>query len=122
MVEMSWHHLAACFFGGVFLANFFPHFMAALSGRRFPTPFATPPFRGLSSPAVNVLWALVNLVAAYALLVLAGSFDVRSVPDVATAMAGFGLASLGLARSIGKLAAKSEVPPERGMVPDPRRR
>jgi len=49
-------------FGWAFLANFVPHFVNGISGDRFTTPFAKPPGRGLSSPAVNVLWGLLNLV------------------------------------------------------------
>jgi hypothetical protein len=96
-------HNVACFFGGVFLANFVPHFVAGVSGRTFPSPFATPPFRGLSSPVVNVLWGLLNLAVAYALLVIVGSLDAKNVSQVSVAAAGFGLASLGIARSLGRL-------------------
>ena len=63
---MAWQDGVAYFFGGVFLANFTPHFIAGVSGRPFHSPFATPPFRGLSSPVVNVLWALFNLAVVYA--------------------------------------------------------
>jgi hypothetical protein len=100
---MLWHDVAAYFFGGVFLANFVPHFVAGVSGRPFPSPFATPPFRGLSSPAVNVLWGLFNLAGTYALLVVVGNFELRHVSHVAVAATGFSLASLGIARSLGKL-------------------
>jgi hypothetical protein len=58
---MIWYDYIACFFAGVFLANVVPHFVHGISGDRFPTPFAKPPGRGLSSPTVNVLWALLNL-------------------------------------------------------------
>ncbi len=57
----------ACFFSGLFLANAVPHFVHGISGDRFPTPFAHPPGKGLSSPLVNVLWALANLVIGYVL-------------------------------------------------------
>jgi hypothetical protein len=57
----------ACFFAGVFLANVVPHFVHGISGDRFPTPFAQPRGKGLSSPTVNVIWALFNLVAGYIL-------------------------------------------------------
>ena len=57
----------ACFFSGVFLANAVPHFVHGISGDRFPTPFAHPPGKGLSSPTVNVLWALLNLFFGYVL-------------------------------------------------------
>jgi hypothetical protein len=52
----------ACFFAGMFLANVVPHFVHGVSGDRFPTPFSHPPGKGLSSPTVNVVWALFNLV------------------------------------------------------------
>lgn len=98
---MIWHDVAR-FFGGVFFANALPHLVAGVSGRSFPTPFATPPFRGPSSPVVNVLWALANLAVAYALLVRVGSLEPRSMSQVATTAVGFGLASLGIARSTGR--------------------
>jgi hypothetical protein len=59
---MNWSHGIAAFFAGMFLANVVPHFVHGISGDRFPTPFAHPPGKGLSSPLVNVLWALFNLV------------------------------------------------------------
>jgi len=65
---MTWHHYVSCFFAGAFLANFVPHFVHGISGDRFPTPFSKPPGKGLSSPMVNVLWSLLNLVAGYCLL------------------------------------------------------
>lgn len=104
---MFWHEVLAYFFGGVFVANFVPHFVAGVSGRPFPSPFATPPFRGLSSPVVNVLWSLFNLAVAYALLMVVGSFEPRHVSHIAVAAAGFGLASLAIARSLGKLQRSS---------------
>ena len=65
---MTWYHYLACFFAGMFLANFVPHFVKGVCGDRFPTPFARPPGRGLSSPLVNVLWSLLNLVVGYTLV------------------------------------------------------
>jgi ABC-type glycerol-3-phosphate transport system substrate-binding protein len=64
---MNWYHYIACFFAGAFLANFVPHFVHGISGDGFPTPFAKPPGKGLSSPTVNVIWALANLVVGYLL-------------------------------------------------------
>ena len=64
---MNWYHYIACFFAGLFLTNVVPHFVSGISGDRFPTPFAHPPGRGLSSPTVNVIWALFNLVVGYIL-------------------------------------------------------
>jgi hypothetical protein len=97
----------AYFFGGVFLANFFPHFIAGTSGLRFYTPFATPPFRGLSSPVVNVLYALFNLAMAYVLLVVVGRLEPRHGPHLAISAAGFGLWSVFVARSVTRLRRSS---------------
>ena|SRR5208283_2362393 len=65
---MKWYHYVACFFAGIFLANTVPHFVHGVSGDSFPTPFSNPPGKGLSSPIVNVLWALANLLIGYILL------------------------------------------------------
>ena len=104
---MPWYNVAAHFVGGAFLANFAPHFIAGVSGLPFYSPFATPAFRGLSSPAVNVLYALFNLAVAYALLVVVGRLELRHVAQVAVSAAGFGLGSLGIAWRAGKLQAGS---------------
>jgi hypothetical protein len=64
---MNWYDYIACFFAGMFLANVVPHFVHGISGDRFPTPFARPPGKGLSSPMVNTLWALLNLAIGYVL-------------------------------------------------------
>ncbi|MDB5023335.1 MAG: hypothetical protein JWP78_1090 [Mucilaginibacter sp.] len=64
---MQWYHYFSGFWAGMFLANFVPHFIKGVSGDAFPTPFAKPPGKGLSSPIVNVLWALINLMVGYLL-------------------------------------------------------
>lgn len=64
---MTWPHYIACFFAGVIFANVVPHFVYGICGDRFPTPFANPPGKGLSSPVVNVLWENLNLVIGYIL-------------------------------------------------------
>src|ERR1700678_1603649 len=64
---MNWYDYIAAFFAGMFLANVVPHFVQGICGDRFPTPFAHPPGKGLSSPTVNVLWALLNLAVGYIL-------------------------------------------------------
>jgi hypothetical protein len=66
-ILVNWYDYIACFFAGAFLANTVPHFVHGISGDRFPTPFAHPPGKGLSSPTVNVFWALFNLIVGYAL-------------------------------------------------------
>lgn len=65
---MEWYQYIASFFAGAFLANVIPHFVHGVSGNKFPTPFAKPPGKGLSSPTVNVVWALFNLFVGYLLL------------------------------------------------------
>jgi hypothetical protein len=64
---MTWYNYTASFFAGMFLANVVPHFVHGISGDRFPTPFADPPGKGLSSPTTNVVWALINLIVGYVL-------------------------------------------------------
>ena len=65
---LKWGHYIAAFFAGFFLANTVPHFVHGISGDAFPTPFANPPGKGLSSPLVNALWACFNLLVGYMLL------------------------------------------------------
>jgi hypothetical protein len=55
------------FFGRNVFCECLPHFVHGISGDRFPTPFANPPGKGLSSATVNVVWALLNLVVGYIL-------------------------------------------------------
>ena len=64
---MKWYHYIAAFFAGGFLTNAIPHLVNGISGNAFPSPFANPPGQGLSSPLVNVLWALFNLLIGYLL-------------------------------------------------------
>lgn len=64
---MEWYHHILEFLAGVFLTNFVPHFVQGISGNRFPTPFSKPHGIALSSPTLNVFWALFNLVTGYLL-------------------------------------------------------
>ena len=91
---MEWYHYLAALFSGAFAANFVPHFVHGSSGNRFPTPFSKPRGVGLSSPTVNVLWALFNLLAA-CLLYIAAPLD-RAHPLLLLAFfIGISLLSLG---------------------------
>jgi hypothetical protein len=65
---LKWYHYAAIFFGAFLLTNAAPHFLNGASGNPFPSPFADPPGKGLSSPLVNVLWGSFNLLLGYILL------------------------------------------------------
>ena len=71
---MTWYAYLAYFFAGFFLANGVPHFVNGISGKRFPSPFASPPGRGESPPVVNALWGLVDFVIGYVLIVGVGDF------------------------------------------------
>jgi hypothetical protein len=53
---------------GLFLCNCIPHLCAGLRGESFPTPFAKPPGKGLSSALTNTLWGSFNLVVGLLLL------------------------------------------------------
>jgi hypothetical protein len=68
MKTIKWYHYIAAFFAGFFLANTVPHFVHGISGDPFPSPFANPPGKGLSSPLVNAIWACFNLLVGYILL------------------------------------------------------
>ena len=94
---MNWYHYLACFFSGVFLTNAVPHFVHGISGDRFPSPFAQPRGKGLSSPTVNVVWALFNLFVGY-LLFRAGK--VLSSGDAALIVFFAGMAAISTMMSI----------------------
>ena len=59
---MKWYHYLTCFFTGVFFINSMPHLIHGISGDYFPTPFANPPGKGLSSPVINLSWGYFNLL------------------------------------------------------------
>jgi hypothetical protein len=90
---MPWYRFVACFFAGLFAANVVPHFVHGISGDRFPTPFSKPPGRGLSSPIVNVLWALLNMIAGY-FLIRAGQVFSGDTAALAIFFAGIAVLSI----------------------------
>ena len=92
-MSMHGYNYLFCFLGGAFTANFVPHFVRGITGSEFPTPFAKPPGRGMSSAPVNVVWALINAVGAY-LVLKAGNFSISNEPTLIIAFAGFAVASL----------------------------
>lgn len=59
---MIWQFYLCAFFAGAFLTNAIPHFVQGMCGNKFPTPFAKPPGKGLSSALVNVIWGLFNAI------------------------------------------------------------
>ena len=96
---MQWYHFVAYFFGGAFFVNAIPHFVNGVSGRPFPSPFASPPGKGLSSPTVNVLWGSLNLVVGYLLVFRIGTFDFRRAHDVVIVGVGGFLMAVMLSRA-----------------------
>ncbi len=102
---MPWYHYVAWFFAGAFLVNSVPHFTNGVSGRPFPTPFASPPGKGLSPSWVNVLWGLFNVLIGYLLLYRVGNFSLRSTPDVVVLGIGVLLMAVMLARTFAPLSA-----------------
>jgi hypothetical protein len=90
---MEWYHYLAAFFSGAFLANAVPHFVHGISGDKFPTPFATPPGKGLSSSTVNVIWAIFNLAVGYSLFV-AGKVSEAKLLTIITFFAGISFLSI----------------------------
>ncbi len=100
---MHWYHLPAYFFAGAFLANFVPHFVSGVLGRALQSPFASPPFRGLSSSRVNVLWGLCNLAVAYALIAHVGDFEPRRALDAGAFGLGLAAMSLLTTRSVARI-------------------
>ena len=100
---MHWYFFAAYFLGGAFFVNAVPHFFQGVSGRSFPTPFASPPGKGQSSPAVNVLWGAANALAGYLLVAHVGEFHLRSFPDALAAGAGGLAMAIMLSQVFGQL-------------------
>jgi hypothetical protein len=99
----TWYWGVAHFLGGAFLANAIPHLISGVSGRALQTPFASPPFRGLSSPTVNVAWGLFNLAVAYLLLLRIGEFDIRNWLEMAICFTGFSAMALQCARAFERI-------------------
>ncbi|WCT11969.1 hypothetical protein [Mucilaginibacter jinjuensis] len=94
---MEWYQYLAAFFAGAFLANTVPHFVKGICGDKFPTPFAKPPGKGLSSPTTNVIWALANLVIGYLLL---GKGNINNEHPAALITCFIGIAAMGIMLSI----------------------
>ena len=100
---MPWYQYVAYFVAGAFLVNSVPHLVNGLSGRRFPTPFASPPGQGESSPTVNVLWGALNLVVGYLLVLHVGEFHLRNLTDALVLGVGGLLIAIMLSRAFGRI-------------------
>jgi len=93
----------AYFAAGAFLANGIPHFVNGISGRRFQSPFAKPPGVGESSPIINVIWGLANLIVGLVLLSGIGEFNFGFSLDMLLFLIGFGVMALILAWHFGRV-------------------
>jgi hypothetical protein len=101
---MRWYHYLALFFAGAFLVNSVPHFTNGISGRPFPSPFASPPGQGLSSPVVNVLWGSFNFIVGV-ILCRVGRFDAKRLVPLVTVAVGGILMAITLANAFGQVFA-----------------
>lgn len=90
---MEWYHYFYGFWAGAFLSNSVPHFVKGVCGDKFPTPFAKPHGKGLSSPTLNVVWALFNLVIGYLFFKLS-KLSCQDNLSLITSFAGFAIMSL----------------------------
>jgi len=105
---MGWYVYCAHFVAGLFLANAVPHFVNGISGERFQSPFASPPGVGKSSPLVNVLWGMANLVIGYVLLFGVGEFAGGLSVDALVVALGILATAVGLARHFGHVRQASD--------------
>ena len=98
----------AYFAAGLFLANGIPHFVNAVSGRKFQSPFTSPPGVGESPPMINVIWGLANLILGYILVFGVGEFETGLSLDVLLMMAGFCIMALVLTWHFGRVRNPAE--------------
>ncbi len=101
MISGSPGNYALLALAGALLCNCLPHLASGSRGEAFPTPFADPPGRGLSSPLLNFLWGAANLSIGLYLLPRLDAVDPR-LGRVAVA-AGFVAAGCYLAVHFGRV-------------------
>jgi hypothetical protein len=87
---------------GYFLRMLCRSLLRGVSGDRFPTPFAHPPGKGLTSSTVNVVWALFNLVVGYVLF-RTGKVATGEIPGL-----GVGVALMSVMLSVGFVKRERE--------------
>ncbi len=106
---MAWYVYVAHFFAGVFLVNGIPHLVNGVSGRRFQSPFASPPGIGESPALVNALWGFANVVIGYALLAGVGAFAFGLSLDALAVGLGALAMAVALAWHFGRLNSKLKI-------------
>ena len=100
---MPWYVYVAYLAAGGFLANGVPHFVNGISGRKFQSPFASPPTVGESSPVVNVIWGMCNFAIGLVLIRGVGQFRCGLLTDVALVGAGMLVTGAALGWYFGKV-------------------
>ncbi len=100
---MPWYQYVAHFFGGAFSVNAIPHFVSGVTGRSFPSPFAKPPGKGMSSPMVNVFWGAFNAIVGYALVFHVGYFAMHDASGVAVVAVGGLVMGVMLSNAFGQV-------------------
>jgi hypothetical protein len=78
---------------GVFLTNSLLHLIHGINGDAFPTPFADPPGTRLSSPVINIFWAVFNIIIGV-LLLKTGKVSFRNKYTVILFICGIGFLGL----------------------------
>ena len=101
--KMAWYVYLAYFASGIFITNGIPHFVNGISGNKFQSPFASPPGVGESSPIVNVIWGMVNIIIGYVLVYGVGDFTVGFTCDILLFALGSLVTALGLAWHFGRV-------------------
>jgi hypothetical protein len=105
---MVWYVYLTRFIAGLSLANGVPHFVNGISGKRFQSPFASPPGVGESSPLVNVIWGMANFVIGYVLIYAVGDFGSGLTLDALMIGLGALVTSAGLAIHFGRVRGDQE--------------
>jgi hypothetical protein len=100
---MPWYIYLAQFVSGLLLANGVPHFVQGISGNRFPSPFASPPGVGESSPVVNVLWGFGTRAMGFAILWLFAPKGSEVILEWAAVGLGVLVAAVLLAKHFGRV-------------------
>jgi hypothetical protein len=103
MLSLPWYIYLLQFVSGLLLANGVPHFVEGICGRRFQTPFASPPGVGESPPVVNVLWGFLNLAAGFALIFACVPKGSDVIAEWALVALGALVMAIALARHFGRV-------------------
>ena len=109
---MAWYLYLVYFAAGILFANGVPHFVHGISGKRFQSPFASPPGVGESSPLVNVVWGMLNFLIGYLILYGVGNFEAGMTLDALLLGLGFALMAVTLGWYFERVRAKSRKRPE----------